>query len=386
MKSKNQNVAVFVSYTSPGSYPVMGNAVEQMIANGWDVLVLGVSATGSAASLTLDAREGLRQETLSPPGGGYRNKLHFLWFTLWAFWKSARSGAQILHCVERYATPTGVLVNALLRKEVLYSEYDPPGQPRSVADRLVFACRKRIAKKAVACIIPNSERESDFINELAPTKTLMIWNAVSKREIRAARESRIADEPLCLWYQGSLHPGQLAKSVVDAIAKVPETQLKFVGFSSPAWKHYPDELESRADELGIGDRVEYLGTPATRDELYERSAVGHVGLILFKVPFRDPMAGASQKAFEYMAAGMPLLVPDIPEWNRFAVDNGFGRSCDPADPSSIAHQLRWFVDNPVETREMGRNCRRQVLEEWNFERVFQPVIELLSSHTSTRKS
>ena len=57
------------------------------------------------------------------------------------------------------------------------------------------------------------------------------------------------------------------------------------------------------------------------------------------------MAGASNKPFDFMAAGMALLVSDLPEWDAMFVQPGFARSCDPADPLSIARQLQWFLDH-----------------------------------------
>ena len=44
------------------------------------------------------------------------------------------------------------------------------------------------------------------------------------------------------------------------------------------------------------------------------------------------MTGASNKAFDYMAAGLTLLVSDLPDWHAMFVAPGFGRACDPADP------------------------------------------------------
>ena len=51
------------------------------------------------------------------------------------------------------------------------------------------------------------------------------------------------------------------------------------------------------------------------------------------------MAGASNKPFDYMAAGLALLVSDQPDWRAMFVEPGYARACDPTDPSSIATSL-----------------------------------------------
>ena len=58
------------------------------------------------------------------------------------------------------------------------------------------------------------------------------------------------------------------------------------------------------------------------------------------------MTGASNKPFDYMAAGLALLVSDLPDWKTMFVDPGFGLACDPTDADSLLAALAWFIDHP----------------------------------------
>jgi len=89
------------------------------------------------------------------------------------------------------------------------------------------------------------------------------------------------------------------------------------------------------------------------------------------------MLGASNKAFDYLACGLALLVSDLPEWREMFVEAGDGLACDPQDPNSIARQLRWFLEHPAETRSMGAKGRQRILSEWNYERQYSPVVRHL---------
>ena len=91
------------------------------------------------------------------------------------------------------------------------------------------------------------------------------------------------------------------------------------------------------------------------------------------------MAGASNKPFDYLACGLALLVSDLPEWRELFVKPGYGLACHPRDPESIARQLRWFVEHPIETRSMGAEGRRRILLEWNYEKQFLPVHQHLQT-------
>lgn len=89
------------------------------------------------------------------------------------------------------------------------------------------------------------------------------------------------------------------------------------------------------------------------------------------------MTGASNKAFDYMAAGLALLVSDRPDWRDMFVSPGYGRACDPSDPASISAALNWFLDHPEERRAMGANGRAKIEAEWNYDTAFKPVLSAL---------
>jgi glycosyltransferase involved in cell wall biosynthesis len=91
------------------------------------------------------------------------------------------------------------------------------------------------------------------------------------------------------------------------------------------------------------------------------------------------MVGASNKAFDYMACGLPLLVSDLPDWVSTFVEPGYGRACDPNDADSIEAELRWYLDHPDERREMGRRCREQIRKTWNYETTFAQVMATLEN-------
>jgi glycosyltransferase involved in cell wall biosynthesis len=109
-----------------------------------------------------------------------------------------------------------------------------------------------------------------------------------------------------------------------------------------------------------------------------RHAVGHdVGLALMPPDPQDVnmrwMIGASNKSFDYLAGGVPLLVTDLPEWRDAFVDAGLARACNPQDPASVAAVFQWMLDHPEERREMGRRGRQRLLDDWNYEQQFAPV-------------
>ena len=128
--------------------------------------------------------------------------------------------------------------------------------------------------------------------------------------------------------------------------------------------------------------VEYVG-PVSRDRILKEAARAHVGLALFMPRSSENknmrhMTGASNKAFDYMAAGLALLVSDLADWRDMFVAPGFARACDPGDPESVVAALRWFIDQPEERRTLAMRGRSKIEAEWNYDTDFARVMSDLS--------
>jgi glycosyltransferase involved in cell wall biosynthesis len=94
------------------------------------------------------------------------------------------------------------------------------------------------------------------------------------------------------------------------------------------------------------------------------------------------MAGASNKPFEYLACAKPIVIPDRPEWRELFEAAGVAVVCDPAEPASIAAAIQRLLGDPDTMRRMGQLGRRRVLEGWNYEHVFEPVLRLIEQSPS----
>jgi glycosyltransferase involved in cell wall biosynthesis len=167
-------------------------------------------------------------------------------------------------------------------------------------------------------------------------------------------------------------------TVVQALGLLPpQVCLQLAGYETIGHKGYVAELLAEARRLGVGDRVEYLGV-FRHDALLPLCRRASVGLALMPRASGDlneqTMAGASNKPFEYLACGVPLLVTDLPEWRTTFVEPGYARACDPEDVRSLAQAIREFFEQPGVTREMGQRGRERILHEWNYEGLFALVL------------
>jgi glycosyltransferase involved in cell wall biosynthesis len=189
-------------------------------------------------------------------------------------------------------------------------------------------------------------------------------------------------------YIGSIVPFRLPCSVLQALTLLPDgVHLRVIGYSSPGHRDYGHELRDLAMGLGVAHRTEFVSAMPHRD-LLVMSRDADVGLVLMPVASDDEnaqwMPGASNKPFDYLAAGLALLVSDVPGWKHMFVEPGYGLACQADDPESVARALHWFIDHPIETRAMGERGRHRVAADWNYEKQFSPVRDWLDANCHSR--
>lgn len=85
------------------------------------------------------------------------------------------------------------------------------------------------------------------------------------------------------------------------------------------------------------------------------------------------------KMFEYMAAGIPVIVSDFPLWARIVNDAGCGMCVDPMDPGAIAAAIDDLLSNPERAKRMGDNGRLAVERKYNWHSEEQKLLALYDS-------
>ncbi len=77
------------------------------------------------------------------------------------------------------------------------------------------------------------------------------------------------------------------------------------------------------------------------------------------------------KVYEYMAAGIPYICSNFPEWENVAERSGAGICIDPDDPKALAEAINGFLSDRQKAQAMGASGYEFVRNEcsWSNETV-----------------
>ncbi len=382
---------LYVQYTNPAAYPSLEHSATILARRGWQVIFAGAGVAG-VECLRFPTTPNIRVHQLAPGAGRQRQWLRYLRFCVWTLGLAFRHRPDWVYLSDSLACPAGLLIRGVTgRRRLIYHEHDLPdaGRP-SRAMEIVAWARRVLGRCAALCVAPNAPRLERLVRDTgrASSPTIAVFNCPLKDEVVPLRTDR--PRGLAVLYHGSLVPARLPLTILDALARLPDSvTLDVVGYVPAGAPDYLRHLQARAAERGVAHRLHVVGTVPTRQDLFRQAQRCDVGLALMPTTSDDPnlrtMAGASNKPFDYLACGLALLVSELPDWRTLYVEPGYGLACHPEDAESLARALRWFLDHPADTRAMGERGRQRIVTEWHYERQFQPVARYLEETPSPQR-
>lgn len=236
-----------------------------------------------------------------------------------------RSGARLIY--DSHELATGVPYRGGAWPSVV-AAVERFGAPRAdavitVSDGIATRLRERYALRATPTVIRN-------VPDLPPPGAAQGGPPVP--DLR--HELGVNGSPLIL-HQGAVAAGRGCKTLVRAVSLLPDAHLLFLGGEGP----YVEHIRMTAWEAGVGDRTHLL-EPVPPEALLAHTAQADIGVSLLEDSCENHRLALPNKLFEYLAAGLPVIVSDLPEAASLVRARGIGWCTDPADPGSVATTLR----------------------------------------------
>ena len=149
-------------------------------------------------------------------------------------------------------------------------------------------------------------------------KILVVMNTVDKRHLPSADGAR-ADEGFRVVYQGTITPPYGLHLLVEAVSEIsdelPETRVEIYGDGDSL-----PEIRSLVQARDLQDRVYLSGGFLPHLEVLERIRSTSVGVIC-NLPIPLNRFALSEKLFEYVVLGIPVVSADLPTIREYFDDS-----------------------------------------------------------------
>ena len=229
------------------------------------------------------------------------------------------------------------------------------------------AMESRLVHK-VDLMVSVSHAASDyFAKEYHIQKPMVITNcALASENVSQPAEKNEGFEVL---NHGGFYAGRGYDLMVEAaplLKEYPEIRLALRGFGS-----IENQLHKRAEDLNATNVVFYPKVKV--EELIPLAAGSMVGVAITEPVCLNFKLSVSNKLFEYAAAGLPVIMSDIPEHRYLNEKFQFGLILPDNSPQSLADAVLRLYQNSELYQQLAENSKR-MSQELNWENVFARLI------------
>ncbi|HET8862108.1 MAG TPA: glycosyltransferase family 4 protein [Solirubrobacterales bacterium] len=286
--------------------------------------------------------------------------------------RAGATGPDVVHAHDAAMLLPGMLAARKARAKLVYDSHElATGVPyRRGAWPAVVSGVERLGAPRADAVITVSDGIATRLSERYPLRRppTVVRNLPDLPPPRAAPapdlrlELAIGEAPLVL-HQGAAAPGRGCEVLLAALGLMPDAHLLFLG----AEGGYADRLRSTARGQGLEKRVHML-PPVSPETLLSYTAQADVGVSLLEASCENHRLALPNKLFEYLAAGLPVVVSDLPETGKLVRERGVGWCADPSDPEAVATALRSALAQRGEEGLRERVARAAAELSWERER------------------
>ena len=262
-----------------------------------------------------------------------------------------------------------------------------PALPNFIAlRRFYYRWKERfLARRAAEVIFPVPGLCRIAVEKLGVAEPVCICNFPRGGEISPNNllrtELGLGENTRIVIYEGVLTENRSLEEIALSARLLPQDiAIVFLGEGSLK-KHLQDLVLSNKLE----DKVKFVENVSVETfPLY--CAGADVGIVIYKVGGLTTIHGWPTKVFDYLRAGMPVLISAGPEITRMVMDDGAGKEILEKTPEGIARAIMDILSDDFEFRQSRRRARDSWRERYNWESEAKKLLALYDGLFHPRKS
>lgn len=229
--------------------------------------------------------------------------------------------------------------------------------------------REKYLVKKVDRMISVSNAAADYFKEKYSIKRPTVITNCPMRNTLPLKEKSDVFEVV---YQGLMVAGRGYEEFTLAGKFVPDgTRLVLRGYGT---------LEPKLKEMIKSEKVEekvMFSEPVEVSQLVSAASSSHVGIVITKPVNLNFLMSVSNKVFEYAAAGLPVILSNIPEHKYLNEKYNFGIVIDEVTPESIAGAVKELFEDSEKYNQLALNAKKMA-DEMVWENEAQKLLDVYS--------
>ena len=251
----------------------------------------------------------------------------------------------VVHAHDVNVLPTAWLAAKLSGAKLVYDahEISTSREGYSSFRKLVGAVEKWLMPQALGTITTTEARARFFARAYHVPRPLVLQNRPRHQPVPPS--NRIREElgltrpwPVIL-YQGGIQQGRGLERLLRVVPDVPDAYFVYVGGG-----RLEGRLHQVCAELGLQERVRFIPTVALAD-LPSYTASADIGVQPIENTCLNHYTTDSNKLFEYVQAGLPVVSSDLPEIRRVVRGHDLGLLVPPGDSPALTVALNTLVQD-----------------------------------------
>ncbi|MEN4947688.1 glycosyltransferase family 4 protein [Pseudomonas proteolytica] len=264
--------------------------------------------------------------------------------------------AAVVHAHDVNTLPTAWLAAKLSGARVVYDahEISTSREGYNSFRGLVARVEGVLMPRVQGSITTTDARAKFFARAYGVPRPVVLQNrprlTVSPASQRIRQELQLQQPWPIVIYQGGLQQGRGLERLVRIAASVTDAYFVFIGggrLTAP--------LTALSQELGLTERVHFIPTVSLAD-LPSYTASADIGVQPIENTCLNHFTTDSNKLFEYLIAGLPVVATDLPEIRRIVRAFDIGFLVRESDDQQLIDALNRLVSDPQLRRTFAGNA------------------------------
>lgn len=281
------------------------------------------------------------------------------WTHLMLLYKLQASRPSVIHSHDVNTLPTAWLASVIRRVPLVYDAHEISTDREGYQGlrKLVGLIEKILMPRAAATITTTEMRAKFFRRAYRIHDSSLVlqnrprYSKVYPSEIIRNQLNLEENWPIIL-YQGGLQQGRGLFQIIDAAAKTKNAYFVFIGTG-----RLEQQLRAQAIELKVERKVFFLGK-ISLEKLHEYTMSADIGLQNLENTCLNHFSTDSNKVFEYMMAGLPIIATKLPEIRKIVETHSFGILIDENSSNQLADSIQFLVNNPQMRQRFQKNAKK----------------------------